>query len=215
MDINKRSRLFALLLYEEDESHKKAIQYIKNNYDYAMILHNQDCTEDGEIKKEHYHVVIRFRNARTIRCVFMELGIEPNYIQVCRSFDGAVRYLIHKDDVDKFQYSATEIQTNIIQSVNKALCDKAEEDDIVPLILAFIESSGKLSVTELCTYCVNNGFWSAYRRGASVFHLVLQEHNKSLGEKLFREKQQEIYRQMVQDKRKNEFKQISIDWNDI
>ena len=41
-----RSRKFCLLLYPlEDETHNKALEYIKLNYDYALIVHDKDKNE--------------------------------------------------------------------------------------------------------------------------------------------------------------------------
>lgn len=46
-----RARVHMLLLYPDCESHVKAIEKIKQSYDYAMILHDKDCDENGEVKK--------------------------------------------------------------------------------------------------------------------------------------------------------------------
>ena len=60
-----RSRKFCLLLYpNEDKTHKKALEYIKLNYDYALIVHDKDTNENNEIKKAHTHVVVSFSNAK-------------------------------------------------------------------------------------------------------------------------------------------------------
>ncbi len=60
-----KSRKHCMLLYPlEDATHKKALDYIKLNYDYALIVHNQDLNDNGEIKKAHTHVVLSFPNAK-------------------------------------------------------------------------------------------------------------------------------------------------------
>ena len=57
---NYRSRKHYLLLYpEEDSTHKKAIEYIKINYDYALKYMIKIL-----IKKMHTHVMISFDNVK-------------------------------------------------------------------------------------------------------------------------------------------------------
>lgn len=77
-NIKFRARNFNLVLYPEDETHTKAIEYIERNYDYAIILHDRDCNEYGEIKKEHYHIVLRFKNAKWNTALAEELKITVN-----------------------------------------------------------------------------------------------------------------------------------------
>ena len=40
-NIIKKSRTFACVLYPEDEEQMKILEYIKNNFEYAYILHNE------------------------------------------------------------------------------------------------------------------------------------------------------------------------------
>lgn len=101
-----RDRKFCLLLYPEDETHVKALEHIKRNYNYALICHNRDTDENGEIKKAHYHVVIRVdgQNAIWNTSLAKDLEITPNYIQRCRNLDRALMYLTHYNEADKMQY---------------------------------------------------------------------------------------------------------------
>ena len=49
---NERSIVWCLVLYpNEDPTHKQAIEIIKENYSYALIEHNSDINEDGQLKK--------------------------------------------------------------------------------------------------------------------------------------------------------------------
>ena len=91
-----RDRKFCLLLYPlEDESHKNAIDVIKRSYDYAMITHDSDLDEVGNLKKTHTHLVIRFNNPVWNSALAKDLGIEINYIQKCRSLERSLLYLVH------------------------------------------------------------------------------------------------------------------------
>ena len=142
-----RSRVHMLLLYPENEAHKKAIEKIEQSYDYAMILHNRDCwTEEdeqknpehiaGALKKEHWHVVLRFGQAVWSSAICKELGIEQNYIEDVKKFDNALQYLIHYNDTDKVQYTIDEVKgnlkTKLVESINKV--DKSEGINLVGLV---------------------------------------------------------------------------------
>lgn len=113
--MNERSLSFNLILYpKEDNSHYNALVKIKNNFnnnysEYAYIIHDKDSNNLGELKKEHVHCTIRFKNARWKNAVALELGITSNYLQKCNSLENSLKYLIHYNIKDKFQYSIEEV----------------------------------------------------------------------------------------------------------
>lgn len=98
LENNVKSRTFCVLLYPDCENHVDALNFIRSNFSYAAILHDKDVDDNGELKKPHFHVVIRFDNPRYISSIVKELNIEPNYIRRCMSFDKALLYLIHYGD---------------------------------------------------------------------------------------------------------------------
>ena len=113
-----RDRKFCLLLYPlEDESHKNAIDVIKRSYDYAMITHDSDLDEVGNLKKTHTHLVIRFNNPVWNSALAKDLGIEINYIQKCRSLERSLLYLVHYNEPDKFQYDTRKVQGSLKQKL--------------------------------------------------------------------------------------------------
>ena len=123
---NFRSKNFNLVLYDEDKTHKKAIDYIIKNYDYAMILHDKDFNDDGEIKKPHYHIVIRFPNARWNTALANELEITENYIEECRSLKRSLLYLIHYYDENKYQYQLNDVEGSLKRRLEEII--KSEYD---------------------------------------------------------------------------------------
>jgi hypothetical protein len=175
-----RVRTVALLLYPEDVTHQKALEKIKQSYDYAYILHDKDCDEDGVIKKAHWHVVLRFKNQQWNSAIAKDLEITPNYIEKCKNFDNALQYLIHYNDSDKFQYSLDEVKgilkSRLKEKIN--ISSKTEGEKVMDLI-DYIESSDKkLSVKDLAKYCAENGYWAEFRRSATIFLKILEETNK-------------------------------------
>ena len=73
-------------------------------------LHDKDVNADGEIKKAHWHILLSFDGPVTLKAVekiALQLNCpEPRKVS---SSKGLVRYMIHKDNPEKFQYSIDEI----------------------------------------------------------------------------------------------------------
>ena len=180
-----RSRVHMLLLYPEDNSHAIAMEKIKASYDYASCLHNKDIAEDGKIKKEHWHVVLRFNQAVWSSAICKDLGIEHNYIENVKRFDNALQYLIHYNDSDKAQYTVDEVFGNLkqklVESINKV--EKSEGEKVVELIQYIKQYEGWLSVTEFAEYCALNGYWSEFRRSGAIFCKMIDEKNNSYNPK--------------------------------
>lgn len=174
-----RARVHMLLLYPDCENHMQALEKIKQSYDYAMILHNRDVTEEGELKKEHYHIVLRFNQAVWNTAIIKDLEIEDRFIEQVRKIDNALQYLLHYNDSDKVQYSIDEVsgnlKTKLIESINKI--EKSEGEKVVELI-EYIESQEEyISIKKFASYCAKNGYWSEFRRSASIFIKIIDDHN--------------------------------------
>lgn len=166
----KRSRTFACELYPEDNDHMQILEYIKKNFEYAYILHDSDKWENdvldeeenikykaGEIKKEHYHVIISLKNARTDKSLLEELNIK--HIETC-NFYAYTRYLIHLGYPAKYQYSSNQIITNMQLRVNNALKrDYNSEEQDARILLDYIFSKTKegfLTFRMLTEYAMEN-----------------------------------------------------------
>lgn len=174
-----RNRSFMVLLYEDDITHEKALKKIMVSYDYVGILHNKDVNEDGELKKRHYHIVLRFKNAMWNTALAKELGIQLNYIQEVKKFDNALLYLLHYNDKDKAQYSIDEVFGNMKTRLNEIINknEKSEGEKVVDLIAYIKEYNGRLSITDFAIYCAKNGYWAEFRRSASILLKIIEEKN--------------------------------------
>lgn len=185
-----RSRNFCLMLYEEDETHRNALKKICVDYDYAGVYHDRDVwtAEDektnlehvaGELKKPHYHIVLRFKHAVWNTALAKDLGIEPNYLQETRNFDNALLYLLHYNDTDKAQYDISEtfgtLQTRISELINKK--EKSEGEKVSELLEYINDFEGRLSITQFAKYCAKNGYWAEFRRSGAIFCKIIEEKN--------------------------------------
>ncbi|MCM1327334.1 MAG: replication protein [Lachnoclostridium sp.] len=95
----------AYILHDKDKYAESDLKkYIKNNEgkppDWKV----------GDIKKPHYHIVLKFENLKSIKGVLLMLApLEVKYIEPVQTERGMIRYLIHIDDVEKHQYNKKDI----------------------------------------------------------------------------------------------------------
>lgn len=177
-----RARNFNLVLYEEDETHKKAMEYIEKNLDYAMIKHNLDVDDNGELKKEHYHIVIRFNNAKWNTSLSEELGITLNYIEESRSLKRSLLYLIHYYDEDKYQYSVDLVKGSLKKKLKEYINndDKSEWEKIEEIFKFIDEQNLIITKSHLMRYCTSIGYWDVMRRNYHPIIDYLTEHNDNV-----------------------------------
>ena len=106
-----RAREFVLVLYPENEAHSLAYLALTGcQYSALCVLHDKDTyIEDkideqtgeflhkaGDLKKDHYHFYIKFRNPRSISGIAKELNIEPHLIEFCESnMKAYAEYMLH------------------------------------------------------------------------------------------------------------------------
>lgn len=175
-----RSRVWMLLLYpdtDESGSHKQALERLDElDWNFCGRVHDKD-----EGVKEHHHVVICFQNGRMKEDVAKDLGIESRWIRRVHSQKKAMRYLCHKDNPDKYQYSPGEIYGTLADkaisqcSKGDAISEIEGTSKVAELINAF---PGFVSVTQLLPLVLAEGVYAHYRRlGNSVFYLI-NEHNQ-------------------------------------
>lgn len=78
----------------------------------CYCVHDKDIKEDGSLATKHIHLCLRFTYQRSINAVlslFPKNNIgdtlpQATYVEFMVSEDRAIRYLLHLDDTDKYQY---------------------------------------------------------------------------------------------------------------
>lgn len=177
---NYRSRKHGLLLYPEDKSHVEALEKIKS-YNYALICHDKDTDEKGELKKAHWHVVINFKEARWRTAVAKDLGITPNYIREIGNEEKALEYLIHFNEEDKHQYSVSEVEGPLKKKLERYIQqdDTPEEDKVEGMINYILSQEKRVKVADFALYCAQKGVWDVFRRSSVIFIKILEEHNRT------------------------------------
>jgi hypothetical protein len=74
-------------------------------------LHDKDINPDGEIKKAHWHILLTYDGPVNIVAVKKITDkLNAPVPQKISSAKGLVRYMIHLDNPEKFQYSRSDIK---------------------------------------------------------------------------------------------------------
>lgn len=88
-----------------------------NDY-YYLIKHDKDTQEDGTPKLDHYHVVFSLQSkhskAKFLEAISKAIGQHTDSISIDEllGLEGAVRYLLHLDNPEKYPYNEWEVLTN-------------------------------------------------------------------------------------------------------
>ena len=109
-DIKKRYWAFVLYPDSAPEDWKEQLQL--TGLDIAISpLHNLDVNADGEVKKEHYHIILCYNGTTTFSNV-KKLTVDrlnATIPQPLEHVKGYYRYLTHSDNPEKAQYSESDI----------------------------------------------------------------------------------------------------------
>lgn len=169
---DKKFRSFAGTLYPDSESYdcETLLSTIRSKFiDWAYILHDKDVNENGELKKSHIHWVGR-ATPRCLSVVSNFLGLPENDIEVVKNFDNMVMYLIHLNDIDKFQYSPDDVETNL-PNIGQLLRRQSEGQIVKDLASAKMQKSWY----DLVQYAVDTDSYDILRRNLGVIRLIWEE----------------------------------------
>lgn len=122
-------------------------------------LHNMDVNPDGEVKKEHYHVICYYDNPTTLKSVKENVtdklnGTIPIKLE---SMTGMYRYHLHLDNPEKFQYNDLDREFFNGFDVNKVeSLTYTEISKILEEIQCLIIKNNILEYSDLLDYLLGN-----------------------------------------------------------
>lgn len=113
MEKNVKKKYWAFVLYLESapENWKEILQ-LRGIPVCISPYHDKDVNPDGTPKKPHYHIILCFPNTTTynnVKSITDSLN-QPIPISL-DAVNGYYRYLTHKDNPEKYQYSPEDIET--------------------------------------------------------------------------------------------------------
>lgn len=182
-----KKRNWTMLLYPEDDTHKNAVETLAaGGYKYVAILHDSDVWSEGESekyaagepKKEHWHVVLKFPQARYNTAIAKELGIKENYLEACANFDAACLYLVHANAEEKHQYDPALLFGTLVSNVTKLLQDDDEGTRVLEIVKNIDTNPGRASYRDVLVWACKNGLYGEFRRLGSGVKWLIDEHNE-------------------------------------
>lgn len=112
---NERTRNWGFVVYE-DSAKEDWIEILQSLGIEGAIspCHNKDITSDGELKKAHWHVVLKFDGVKSQKQIEEITGSivkegKPYLPVKLHTLKGNLRYLIHMDDPKKYQYKREDV----------------------------------------------------------------------------------------------------------
>lgn len=117
MEPKKQCRNWTFIAYPE--SFPDAIDFLdEHHFEYKACLHDkcqyQNDDPDGKYKagdleKAHWHIVVKFSGNKTVKA--LQDTLDPRFclLDYVDDIRGMVRYLIHADSPNKYQYSISDL----------------------------------------------------------------------------------------------------------
>lgn len=154
----KRTRNWATVVYPESAPKDWKV-ILQEACVPALVspIHNEDVNSDGEIKKEHYHVMILFDGVKTqeqageVFSLIGGVGVEP--INSVRAY---ARYLCHLDNPDKVHYRIEDVLSLSGADYNTMISLAGDKYTAIGEMLEFCMENGIESYAELLLYAKNN-----------------------------------------------------------
>ena len=110
---NVKKRNWAFVLYPESAPEDWRERLQRTGLQCVISpLHDQDVDPDGNAKKPHYHVIMVYSGPTSFNVVKqLTESLNQPIPQALEQVRGYYRYLTHKDNPDKAQYSEDDIET--------------------------------------------------------------------------------------------------------
>lgn len=173
-----RSRTWMLLLYEDDPTHKAVLDGKLNDLDwnFAGRVHDMDGV------KTHHHIVVLFKDGRKNADIAADLGIEKRWLRAWDRQKKAFRYLCHRDNPEKYQYSTDGIYGTLAEKA-VAACSKGDalsENQSVSEVLNLLDSiEGFVTYRFFLALVVEKGCYPTFRRMGNLAVRLIDEHNRA------------------------------------
>ena len=174
-----KSRNIMAILYPDDPDHVKAMDLIKKSYSCAYILHDKDTTENGELKKPHYHVAFKFSNPRSKNALAKKLNVPDNYFGYWDNGKLMFGYLVHFNDPDKYQYSINDVHGILRNKVADIIANRIiSEYDALIMIRDYIAGQRNfVKSIDVFNYSIKQGIFKYYKRNYMLFKDLIKDKN--------------------------------------
>lgn len=177
-----RSRTWMFLLYPDNEEHKAVLdgkKFAELDWNYAGRVHDQEG-------KEHHHVVVIFKDGRKAADVAADVGLTPRWVRAWDRQKRAFRYLCHRDNPEKYQYSTDGIYGTMAEKA-VSVCSKnneLSEAQAIQEIIALLNGiDGYVTYSFFLNHVAEKGYFALFRRLGVLGARLIDEHNYLYGGK--------------------------------
>lgn len=158
---NVKKRNWAFVLYPESAPKNWREQLALTGLQCAISpLHDRDVNPTGEPKKPHYHVILAYSGPTSYNVVkaLTNGTLGQTIPQALEQIEGYYRYFTHKDNPEKAQYNASDIETiNGFDIRNYIDLTKSEVVRLKREIQAFIRDNEIMEYADLMDLLMDAG----------------------------------------------------------
>lgn len=155
---NKRTRNWGTIVYMESAPENWKM-ILEEQHIPALVspLHDKDINANGELKKEHYHVMLMFNGVKTAEQaqeVFSLIGgVGTEAIKCSKAY---ARYLCHLDNPDKAQYNIDDVMYFSGADYDNILRLATDKYSAIGEMIEFCLQNGIVSYAQLLLYAREN-----------------------------------------------------------
>lgn len=121
-------------------------------------LHDSDVNADGSLKKPHWHVMLSYDSLKTPeQATEIASAVNGTIVQIVQSPRALVRYFVHMDNPDKYQYNRSDIVCHGGFDMEDMLVTSNQTKyDILKEILAYVVDADITEYEDLVIYAMYN-----------------------------------------------------------
>ena len=185
---NFRSYGFCCLVYQDWEHLHECMRRIMNlpcKYFGISPIHDKDFLSNGKPDKPHYHVILRFPNARSAH------QVARDYLLTCKleplkNFRGAVRYFVHFDNPEKFLYCIDDIVCSDYEKtfsffndlLTKDNSDEFDEMTFIDTMNWLIQKGEFRTELDMISWILKHGYSRFFNRYKFALHNTFSDMQK-------------------------------------
>lgn len=180
----QRSRTWAFILYPESAPDNWQ-EILSTECIPALVspLHDKDFNADGEVKKEHFHILLNFKGNKSFSQISeISKKLNGSLPQIVQNFKGYARYLTHLDNPEKAQYSAGDILCFAGADYADALLPTAtQRHAILKEMCTFVHENNVTEYIELILFAINerpNDWFPILADSATFFMSTVVKSNR-------------------------------------
>ncbi|MDI6545795.1 replication protein [Leuconostoc suionicum] len=192
----KRGRNWGIVVYP-DSLPKNWKEIISTEPVAISPLHDKDVNPDGEKKKPHYHLVLNYKGNKSFEQIDeIARALKAPIPQRISSLTGAVRYLTHMDNPEKYQYDSSLIETYGGFDLESCLAlSTGDKRQALRDMLAFISENEIMHLKDFADYCMSE------EAPAGWFELLTERNTLFIKEYIKSNWQKEQYSKEMGQKR--------------